>query len=205
MRFIVRANTLPNHQKAAPQIRPASKQDVDQIVPLLVQAIGDIAYALAGEADHERAMDILRDYVTQENNRISYQNITVMEQDGQVAGMLVAYAGDDADRLDQPILDRPGRNQDEKYALVKETRPGEYYLDTLSVSESFQGQGIGRALMAAFEQQGKELGHTRAALIVEQDNGRAMQLYERQGYVQDDVILIGGHEYDHMVKTISDL
>jgi len=185
-----------------PQIRPARKEDVDQIIPLLVQAIGDIAYALAGESNHERAMDILREFVTQENNRISYQNITVMEQDGQIAGMLVAYAGDDVERLDQPLLDRPGRDADEKYALVKETRPGEYYLDTLSVSEVFQGQGIGRALMAAFEQQGRELGHTQVALIVEQDNGRAMQLYERQGYVQDEVILIGGHEYYHMVKRI---
>lgn len=170
------------------------------MLPLLVQAIDDIAYALAGEGDHERAMHILRELMTQEHNRISYQNITVMEQEGQVAGILIAYAGDDADRLDQPILDRPGRDTDEKYALVKETRPGEYYLDTLSVSESFQGQGIGRALMAAFEQQGKELGHTRAALIVEQDNGRARQLYERQGYVQDETILIGGHAYDHMIK-----
>lgn len=201
----VKPTILSGQQKSVPQIRPAWKEDVDQIVPLLVQAIGEIAYALAGEADHERAMDILREFVAQENNRISYQNITVMEQDGRIAGMLVAYAGDDADRLDQPILDRPGRDQDEKYALVKETRPGEYYLDTLSVSEDFQGQGIGRALMAAFEQQGRELGHMQAALIVEQGNDRAMQLYERQGYVQDEVILIGGHEYYHMVKSISDV
>ncbi|QKS60278.1 GNAT family N-acetyltransferase [Paenibacillus barcinonensis] len=175
------------------------------MLPLLVQAIDDIAYALAGEGDHEQAMCILREYMTQEHNRISYQNITVMEQEGQIAGILVAYAGDDADRLDQPILDRAGRSTDEKYTLVKETRPGEYYLDTLSVSEPFQGQGIGRALMAAFEQQGKQLGHTRAALIVEEDNGRARQLYERQGYVQDEVILIGGHAYYHMIKPIQAL
>lgn len=192
-------------QKSVPQIRPARKEDVDQTIPLLVQAIGDIAYALAGEAEHERAMDILRDFAAQEGNRISYQNITVLELEGQIAGILVAYAGDDADRLDQPLLNRPGRDGDEKYALVKETRPGEYYLDTLSVSEQFQGQGIGRALMAAFEQQGRELGHTQVALIVEQDNGRAKHLYERQGYVQDEVILIGGHEYYHMVKEISAL
>ncbi|MGQ8874100.1 GNAT family N-acetyltransferase [Paenibacillus sp. TSA_86.1] len=191
-----------DQQKSVPQLRPARKEDVDQIIPLLVQAIGDIAYALAGESDHEQAMHILREFITQENNRISYQNITVMELDGQIAGMLVAYAGDDVERLDQPLLNRSGRDEDEKYALVKETRPGEYYLDTLSVSEVYQGQGIGRALMAAFEQQGRELGHTQVALIVEQDNNRAMQLYERQGYVQDEVILIGGHEYYHMVKRI---
>ncbi|WP_340019213.1 GNAT family N-acetyltransferase [Paenibacillus sp. FSL H3-0457] len=191
-----------DHQETSPLIRPARIEDADQVIPLLYQAIGDIAYALAGEADHEKAMQILQEFYVQENNRISYRHVTVMEQDGLIAGILVAYDGGEADRLDQPILDRPERSREEKYALVKETRPGEYYLDTLSVSEAYQGQGIGRALMAAFEQQGRDLGHSQVSLIVERDNGRALMLYERQGYVKDDVIVIAGHEYNHMVKPI---
>ncbi|OMF01061.1 GNAT family N-acetyltransferase [Paenibacillus amylolyticus] len=183
-------------------IRPARIEDADQVIPLLYQAIGDIAYSLAGEADHEKAMQILQAFYVQEDNRISYRHVTVMEQDRLIAGILVAYDGGETDRLDQPILDRPGRSRDEKYALVKETRPGEYYLDTLSVSEAYQGQGIGRALMAAFEQQGRDQGHSQVSLIVERDNGRALMLYERQGYVKDDVIVISGHEYNHMVKPI---
>ncbi|MGF9697137.1 GNAT family N-acetyltransferase [Paenibacillus sp. MABNR03] len=184
------------------QLRPARREDADQVIPLLYQAIGDIAYALAGEGNHEQAMQVLQQFYVQEDNRISYRHVTVMVQGEEVAGILVAYDGSEADRLDQPILDRPGRSQDEKYVLVKETRPGEYYLDTLSVSEKYQGQGIGRALMAAFEQQGRELGHTQAALIVERDNGRALMLYERQGYTKDDVLVIAGHEYNHMVKPL---
>ncbi|WP_307414978.1 GNAT family N-acetyltransferase [Paenibacillus sp. W2I17] len=191
-----------DHQETSPLIRPARIEDADQVIPLLYQAIGDIAYSLAGEADHEKAMQILQAFYVQEDNRISYRHVTVMEQDRLIAGILVAYDGGEADRLDQPILDRPGRSLDEKYALVKETRPGEYYLDTLSVSEAYQGQGIGRALMAAFEQQGSDLGHSQVSLIVERDNGRALMLYERQGYVKDDVIVIAGHEYNHMVKPI---
>ncbi|PQP85307.1 GNAT family N-acetyltransferase [Paenibacillus sp. PCH8] len=192
----------PDHQGAPPQIRPARIEDADQVIPLLYQAIGDIAYALAGEANHDKAMEILKQFYMQAGNRISYRHVTVMEQDGLIAGILVAYDGGEADRLDQPILDRAGRSQDEKYVLVKETRPGEYYLDTLSVSEAYQGQGIGRALMAAFEEQGRDLGHLQVSLIVERDNGRALMLYERQGYVKDDVIVIAGHEYNHMVKPI---
>ncbi|MFK0523026.1 GNAT family N-acetyltransferase [Paenibacillus illinoisensis] len=184
------------------QLRPARREDADQVIPLLYQAIGDIAYALAGESNHEQAMQILKQFYMQEDNRISYRHVTVMEHGEDIAGILVAYDGSEADRLDQPILDRSGRSQDEKYAIIKETRPGEYYLDTLSVSESYQGQGIGRALMAAFEQQGRELGHDRVALIVERDNGRALMLYERQGYTKDDVIVIAGHEYNHMIKPI---
>ncbi|WP_246310726.1 GNAT family N-acetyltransferase [Paenibacillus xylanilyticus] len=192
----------PNTNEPQLQLRPARREDADQVIPLLYQAIGDIAYALAGEGNHEQAMQVLQQFYVQEDNRISYRHVTVMVQDEEVAGILVAYDGSEADRLDQPILDRPGRSQDEKYVLVKETRPGEYYLDTLSVSEKYQGQGIGRALMAAFEQQGRELGHTQAALIVERDNGRALMLYERQGYTKDDVLVIAGHEYNHMVKPL---
>lgn len=191
-----------DHHETSSLIRPARIEDADQVIPLLYQAIGDIAYSLAGEADHEKAMQILQAFYVQEDNRISYRHVTVMEQDGLIAGILVAYDGGEADRLDQPILDRPGRSQEKKYALVKETRPGEYYLDTLSVSEAYQGQGIGRALMAALEQQGRDLGHSQVSLIVERDNGRALMLYERQGYVKDDVIVIAGHEYNHMVKPI---
>lgn len=191
-----------DHHETSSLIRPARIEDEDQVIPLLYQAIGDIAYSLAGEADHEKAMQILQAFYVQEDNRISYRHVTVMEQDGLIAGILVAYDGGEADRLDQPILDRPGRSQEKKYALVKETRPGEYYLDTLSVSEAYQGQGIGRALMAALEQQGRDLGHSQVSLIVERDNGRALMLYERQGYVKDDVIVIAGHEYNHMVKPI---
>ncbi|WP_339276066.1 GNAT family N-acetyltransferase [Paenibacillus sp. FSL W8-0426] len=183
-------------------LRAAVKEDAAQVIPLLVQAIDDIAYALAGEGDHEQAMHILRQLYEQEDTRISYRNVTVMEREGHVAGILVAYDGGDADRLDQSILNRPGRSKDEKYRLGKETRPGEYYLDTLSVDQAYQGQGIGKALMAAFEEQARALGHSRTALIVERDNDRARMLYERQGYVKDDVLIISGHEYDHMVKPI---
>ncbi|WP_338541602.1 GNAT family N-acetyltransferase [Paenibacillus tundrae] len=189
-------------EEARSLIRPARKEDVDQVIPLLYQAIGDIAYALAGEGEHEEAMRILRQFFVQEDNRISYRNVTVMEQNEVVAGILVAYDGSEADLLDEPIRNRPGRSQDEKYALVKETRPGEYYLDTLSVSEAYQGQGIGRALMAAFEEKGRTLGHKQVSLIVERDNGRALMLYERQGYVKDDLLVIAGHEYSHMVKPV---
>lgn len=113
-----------DHHETSPLIRPARIEDADQVILLLYQAIGDIAYSLAGEADHEKAMQILQEFYVQENNRISYRHVTVMEQDGLIAGILVAYDGGEADRLDQPILDRPGRSRDEKYTLVKETRPG---------------------------------------------------------------------------------
>lgn len=196
------SNMSINAGESRSVIRPARQEDVDQVIPLLYQAIGDIAYALAGEGEHEEAMRILQQFFVQEDNRISYRNVTVMEQNEVVAGILVAYDGSEADLLDEPIRNRPGRSQDEKFVLVKETRPGEYYLDTLSVSEAYQGQGIGRALMAAFEEKGRTLGHKQVSLIVERDNGRALMLYERQGYVKDDVLVIAGHEYSHMVKPV---
>ncbi|MNI95452.1 hypothetical protein D3C73_1537220 [compost metagenome] len=56
--------------------------------------------------------------------------------------------------------------------------------------------------MAAFEEKGRTLGHKQVSLIVERDNGRALMLYERQGYVKDDVLVIAGHEYSHMVKPV---
>ena len=52
----------------------------------------------------------------------------------------------------------------------------------LSVAESWQGLGVGSALIAALEDVAAERGHTRVQLSVEFDNPDADRLYRRLGY-----------------------
>ena len=60
-------------------------------------------------------------------------------------------------------------------------------LDHLEVLESFQGCGIGTALIHAAEAAARELGYEPIALGVGLDNPKARRLYERLGYAD------GGH------------
>jgi ribosomal protein S18 acetylase RimI-like enzyme len=62
--------------------------------------------------------------------------------------------------------------------------PGDLYLDGIVVDPSLRGQGIGSALVAAFEHLARENGFTTVSLEVIDTNPRARNLYERLGYSQ---------------------
>ncbi|QHW32961.1 GNAT family N-acetyltransferase [Paenibacillus rhizovicinus] len=183
--------------------RRAALDDAPEVIPLLQEAIGSIAYLLTGASDDADAARRLTDFFKQPGNRVSCDHIIVEERDGRIAGMLVAYSGNDAQLLDEPFLARMRRDFGEaERHIVREAMDGEFYLDALAVDEAFRGQGIAKALMAAAEQRAKELGFERTALIVESCNERAHGIYLRSGYVEADVIRIGGSDYRRMVKEL---
>ncbi|RJE91240.1 GNAT family N-acetyltransferase [Paenibacillus sp. 1011MAR3C5] len=183
-------------------IDQAKPQDADTIMPLMLSAIDSIAYTLSGTREDEETWRILADAIRQEDNRLSYRNIIVDRRDGTIAGMLICYAGDEAERLDYPIRERLARDHgpEAARALVPECRPGDFYLDAVAVDECYQGQGIAKALIRAFEQRGVEAGCARLSLIVEQYNDRARSLYEKLGYEEDGLLDVGGSSYTRMIK-----
>jgi len=52
----------------------------------------------------------------------------------------------------------------------------------LAVADGVEGQGIGRALLAAAEQWGRAQGCRRLTLSVFHENQRARELYVKQGW-----------------------
>jgi ribosomal protein S18 acetylase RimI-like enzyme len=60
--------------------------------------------------------------------------------------------------------------------------PGDLYLDGIAVEPSQQGQGIGTALITAFEQRARDNGFASVSLEVIDTNPRAKALYVRMGY-----------------------
>lgn len=185
-------------------IDKAMPQDAEQMMPLMLSAIGSIAYTLSGTTDEAETWRILANAVREEQNRLSYRNIIVDRRDGLISGMLICYAGDEAERLDHPIRTRLEREHgpEAAKALVPECRPGDFYLDTVAVDERYQGQGIAKALIGVFEQRGIEAGCSRLSLIVEQYNDRAYALYKRMGYKEDGVLELSGHSYIRMIKDM---
>lgn len=183
-------------------IGPAGKEDVREVMPLLLAAIGEIAYTLAGCEDKAEAERILADFYIQESNRISYKHVLVDRREDGIAGMLLSYAGDGAAALDAPFVTRPGRHAGPRAGemITVEAEEGEYYLDAIAVNERFQGQGIAKALIGAFEQKGIEEGYSKLSLIVEPDNTRAYALYKKLNYLEDGSIQVSGSRYIRMVK-----
>ncbi|WP_458121538.1 N-acetyltransferase family protein [Paenibacillus sp. Z6-24] len=182
--------------------RKARPEDGAFVVPLIYAAIGDIAFVLTGTEDTDQAMTVIEQLFRNTGNRLSHENVIVTEQEGQVAGFVLSYHGQDIARLDAPIIQRLQQLGQSAEDVIPEAHPDEYYLDSIAVHPSFQGQGIGSQLIASFEQLAEEQGHARLLLIVDVDNIKARSLYERLSYTEDGMIHIRGHAYHRMVKLL---
>lgn len=184
-------------------IRPAVKEDAHAAARLLYDALHDIAHQLTGQESIDDAITVLEQYFGQEEGRLSYHQALVSEVEGKAAGLIITYGGDEAKELDRPIVQRLRElKNDPTITLDKEADEDEFYIDTLSVSSLYKGQGIGSALIQAAEKRAKERGYNKIALAVVTDNKRAYALYLRTGYEVDKEIIINKHVYFHMVKHL---
>jgi ribosomal protein S18 acetylase RimI-like enzyme len=185
-------------------IRQAIPSDHLKAVPLILQAIGPIAFVLTGTTDSQEAASILSDFFQREETRISYQNTLVMEEEGELVGLAVLYDGAKARDLDVP-LERSAskRAGDPNYRIPTEADRAEFYLDALSVIPHCQGRGYGRILIEAGCDRARLLGHSRLGLLVEADNMAAKRLYDRVGFRADYTRQLLGEEYLHMVLILS--
>ncbi len=181
-------------------MRKATPQDASAVIPLISSAIGEIGYVLTGATDEAEMLDVLESFFRQKGNRLSHDQVSVLERDGTIAGFVLAYHGMDIEQLDAPIKQRLQQLGLPDDGIIPEARADEYYLDSVAVHPSFQGQGLGTRLIREFEQQAVRLGHPKVLLIVDVENSRARALYERLGYVPDGFIEIGGHTYERMIK-----
>jgi ribosomal protein S18 acetylase RimI-like enzyme len=113
----------------------------------------------------------------------SFTHAIVCEEAGAVVAMLLGYPLDDpyelGDLSEVPPVVVP--------MLQLEARaPGSWYVNAIAVDPTYEGRGIGRALMAIAEELGRECGATEISLIVAEENGRAKALYESLRYAEHD-------------------
>ena len=184
-------------------IRRATIEDAEKAAILIRFAIKEIAETLTGETKEERILAVLGDFFRSSGNRMSYENTLVYEQDGQVAGLIIAYHGKDAMALDEPIAERLRRiKKDPSINIDKEAEIEDFYLDTISVDPDFRGKGIGTSLIHHMEEFAKEKGYPRISLIVEDVNPDAGRLYKRLGYKKTKMIRVSDGEFAYMVKEL---
>ncbi|GER87260.1 acetyltransferase [Dictyobacter vulcani] len=186
------------------EIRPARKADSAMAIPLILQANGDIATTLTGSDQMPEILQIMTSFFEGEENRLSYQNTLVAEEDGHAVGILILYHGSQAAVLDRPLIERLRQlKQDPSLTLDKEADEDEWYIDTLSVSPTYAGRGIATALIEAAEERVRPAdGEAKIALLVDKDNYRAYRLYQHLNYQQDKVVQIYQHPFLHMVKDL---
>ena len=198
-------------------IRPAVPSDASEAVPLILKAIGSIAFVLTGATDRKEAGIILDQFFRQKANRVSYENALVLEDSSversrndlperrsrEVVGVALVYDGSIARILDEPLekaaIQKSGLSD---YRIPTEAEPSEFYLDTVSVDPNCQGRGFGRDLIKASCEHARKLGHNRIGLLVDIGNLGAMRLYQRLEFRVAGRKQIAGDEYFHMIRNL---
>jgi len=183
-------------------IRKAVQADAPAAVPLIIDAIGNIAEQMTGETDPKTVEQELINLFKREDNRHTYLNTVVAQFEGAVAGVMVLYSGKHAIALDANLVHWLRSKTGEQIDIPPEAHSDEFYIDTVCVHPDFRGQGIGTLLLDHAEKVAQNVGFEKLTLNVEEEKEAAIRLYERIGYRVAEPWTIYGGAFHHMVKRL---
>lgn len=183
------------------KIRKATPDESVQIAPLVYAAIHEIAYTLTGTSDEQQVLDRLSMWVSRPQNRLSYENIWVAQIDDVIAGVLIAYHGERAEQLDEPIKEWL-RTQGQPDNVDVETSGDVFYIDSVAVDATFGGRGIGTSLIQQAIAHARDEHIPCVTLNVDQANPAASRLYKRLGFIKEKEIDISGGRFDYMTLAL---
>ena len=187
-------------EQDADMIRRARKEEAAQIAELFMLAWPVEEILESNGIPYEQLHESMTAIAAAEETIYSYENTFVAEVDGKVVGAMCAYDGADYMRLKQPIVNELGA--DSGFAQLKETKAGEFYLDSVGVLPEYRGRGIASSLFEAQCERAASLGHKVAGLIVDVDKPQAEALYARLGFTYLDDKDFFGHTMKHMVRNL---
>ena len=183
-------------------IKQGQKHNITNISTLILDAIHNIANTLTGENEKSKILETLDKYITMDTNRLSYKNIWIYEKENQTVGLILAYNSNDVKKLDGPILKHLSSKNIFRDSFDKECFEDEFYIDTISVSEEFQGKGIAKEFFAFIEKEAKNVGFEKVSLLVDFKNPKALALYKKIGFKKNTILEVSNHQYHHMIKII---
>lgn len=119
----------------------------------------------------EDILEVGRKRYEREDSAFSYRNCTIVEADGDVIAMLVAFPMhvDPDEHETDPVL--------APYSELEEDNS--YYICGMAVFPEYRGRGIGTRLLELAEELAHEEGFDKLSLIVFEQNEGAKRLYER--------------------------
>lgn len=183
-------------------IKKANKQNIENISKLIYDAIHEVANSLTGENEEHKILKTLDYYIQMDVCRLSYNNIYTYEIDNKNVAILLAYNSNDVEKLDKPMIEHLKTKNIFLKSFEKECFEDEFYIDTVSVLEDYQGQGIAKELFAFAQQKAKEQGFKKLSLLVDLENKKAKALYEKLGFLDNTTLEVSKTQFSHMIKEL---
>ena len=180
------------------KIRKALPEDANSIANLLLLAMEDIIYEFIGEPNKEKAIAFLTHFAKTTDNQYSYQNCYVMEDGEVIIAAVNIYDGAKLQEYRQPIGDYIAAHFSKDLKVEDETQAGEFYIDSIGVSETFQGKGIGSEMLMYLINEYVIRGKLTLGLLVDEENIHAKKLYLKLGFLTVNHIRLTGKRMEHL-------
>ncbi|MCG7409913.1 GNAT family N-acetyltransferase [Paenibacillus sp. ACRRX] len=178
-------------------VRPACKTDFNFAFDRIISAGGGLIERLLGGGRQEIARKVMQVLWTAEPNPFYYQASLIAELNGTPAGLLTSFDVETSSCADLPLslLIRAGGIKLVAYhclhpllgiqsqRLTARTID-EWYINFIATAPRYQGLGVGNVLMQEASHQARQAGMPRCSLFVEPSNTRAIQLYQKHGFVE---------------------
>lgn len=183
-------------------IRKATPKDAAQAVPLILEAMGELAYMFSGTTNVEETRSIVEKFFIEETTRTSYKNTIVSVENNSVCGVMIFYGGNQREILDFGILEHLKTTKNPQNQLDRECFENEFYIDSLAVNINFRNQGIATKFFDYAEQEAVKEGFTKIALLVDSENTSAQKYYKNLGFHKDIDLIVNNHLYYHLYKEL---
>lgn len=174
------------------QFVPAKKENAEESCSLIYSTLLGFGDAALGGESRELCMQALHGFFLREGNRFSHDRTHLVLQEGQIAGLLLAFRG-----IEFPSRSRAlGLQAWQVYGFKairrlpgifqafgsKETEKDEFYIAHLAVHPDFRRQGLGNYLIEQASILARGMNLYKLSLIADLDNEPAQKLYLRSGF-----------------------
>ena len=165
-------------------IRSATVEDARHIASLIAissDGVAVIEWAEVAAAEGVKPPDIGERIYRSPDGNYSWRNCTMVEKDGKVAGMLLAFgmpAGETRDPRQRPAPD--DTNVFAPYMYLEE--PHSWYVCGVALYPEHRGQGLGTRLMQLANDQARQNGFEKVSLVAFAQNEGSVRLYQMLGY-----------------------
>ncbi len=185
-------------------ISPGQIEDAPATARLLADTMAGFGVAVLGVGDEEMELKALQRWFGEKDNRFSHQFSHIARLDGEIAGLVLTFSGEEVSRLSKGCA----RSILSIYGFVrlikliwrgmvlghtKEAEKNEYLIAHVAVFKQFRRKGIARALLDKAVHSAMEASFSRVVLEVEIGNTAALLLYESYGFRKQLTTEFGRH------------
>ncbi|NDY56489.1 GNAT family N-acetyltransferase [Desulfovibrio sulfodismutans] len=164
-------------------LRQADPEDASAIARIIREVSAGVADFLLHRVSLAVSVNrLLATLVMEPGNPFSYENALLLEHDGRLAGLLLAYPWNRHGYPD--ILQRlvAHKRLEMLDGMLRTADAQSLYINTLWVDEALRGTGTAGDLLECATLMAKDNGLPRISLHVWNDNARAMRFYLRHGF-----------------------